>query len=383
MTKALAPSHLAAGLVAVLVGFTSSVAIIFQAAQAAGADSGQIGSWILALGLGMGLTSAGFSLWYKVPILTAWSTPGAALLVTALAGHSLAEAYGAFMLSGLLILLCGVSGLFARVMDRIPLALANALLAGILLQFGLGLFSHLQASPWLVGPMLLCYLLAKQWLPRYAMLLVLLTGCLVAWLQGGFGTGAVALAFAMPQWQWPVFSWQGAFGIALPLFVVTMASQNLPGVAVLRSQGYQAPISPVLTGTGLVNVLLAPLGGFAFNLAAITAAICMGEQADPEPRQRYKAAVAAGGFYLLAGLFGASIVALFAAMPLALVMALAGLALLGTLAASLKGALADPHYLEPALVTFLVTASGMTLWGVGSAFWGMVLGGFCLLFKPR
>ncbi|WP_417357813.1 benzoate/H(+) symporter BenE family transporter [Gallaecimonas pentaromativorans] len=376
-------SHLSAGFVAVVVGFTSSVAIIFQAARAAGANEGQISSWILALGLGMALTSAGFSLRYKVPVLTAWSTPGAALLVTALSGHSLAEAYGAFVVSALLILASGLTGWFEKVMDRIPMPLANAMLAGILVQFGTGIFTELAASPWLVGGMLLVYLPAKRWLPRYAMLLVLLVGVGLALLLGLFHGPALSLTLATPQWVTPQFTFSGILGVALPLFLVTMASQNLPGVAVLRSHRFEVPISKVLTGTGLVNLLLAPFGGFAFNLAAITAAICMGEEAGQEPRQRYKAAVAAGVFYLLAGLFGASIVALFAAMPKALVMALAGLALLGTIAGSLKGALADSASTEPALITFLVTASGMSLWGIGSAFWGLVIGGLSLVFFSR
>lgn len=376
-------SHLSAGFVAVVVGFTSSVAIIFQAARAAGANEGQISSWILALGLGMALTSAGFSLRYKVPVLTAWSTPGAALLVTALSGHSLAEAYGAFVVSALLILASGLTGWFEKVMDRIPMPLANAMLAGILVQFGTGIFTELAASPWLVGGMLLVYLPAKRWLPRYAMLLVLLVGVGLALLLGLFRGPALSLTLATPQWVTPQFTLSGILGVALPLFLVTMASQNLPGVAVLRSHRFDVPISKVLTGTGLINLLLAPFGGFAFNLAAITAAICMGEEAGQEPRQRYKAAVAASGFYLLAGLFGASIVALFAAMPKALVMALAGLALLGTIAGSLKGALADSASTEPALITFLVTASGMSLWGIGSAFWGLVIGGLSLVFFSR
>ncbi|WP_115718891.1 benzoate/H(+) symporter BenE family transporter [Gallaecimonas mangrovi] len=376
-------SHITTGFVAVLVGFTSSVAIIFQAAKAAGASDGQIGSWILALGLGMAITSAGFSLRYKVPVLTAWSTPGAALLVTALAGHSLAEAYGAFVISALLILISGLTGWFEKIMDRIPMPLANAMLAGILVQFGIGVFTELALSPLLVGVMLLVYLLAKRFLPRFSMLLVLLAGTALAFGLGLFDHANLHWSLAVPHWLTPRFSWASALGVALPLFVVTMASQNLPGVAVLRSHQFDVPISKVLTGTGLVNLLLAPFGGFAFNLAAITAAICMGEDAGSQRASRYKAAVAAGGFYLLAGIFGASIVALFAAMPKALVMSLAGLALIATIGSSLKGALADVKTAEPALITFLVTASGMSLWGIGSAFWGLVIGALSLILMRR
>ncbi len=371
-----APSHVSAGLIAVLVGFTSSAVIIFQAAAAAGADAAQVSSWLWALCLGCGLTSIGLSLRYRAPVLTAWSTPGAALLAGSLGGLGMGEAVGTFLFSAALITLSGVTGLFARLMQRIPQALAAAMLAGVLLRFGLELFGAFEQQALLVGSLFLAYLAGKRLLPRYTILLVLLLGIGLAWRLGLLRWQAVELAVAVPQFVRPEFSWAALVGVGIPLFVVTMASQNLPGVAVLRTAGYErVPVSPLIAWTGLASLLLAPFGGFAINLAAITAAICAGPEAGHEPQRRYWAAVCAGSFYLLIGLFGATVASLFAAFPQALILAIAGLALLVTLSNSLAGALQDVRQREPALITFLVTASGLSLFGVGAAFWGLVAGG--------
>lgn len=367
-----------AGFVAVLVGFTSSVVIVFEAAAALGATPAQLTSWMWALGLGMGVTSAGLSLWYRQPVLTAWSTPGAALLVTAGAGRSMEEAVGAFMVCGLLITLAGITGAFRRAMDRIPQALAAALLAGVLARFAFDAFLSLRTEFTLVFSMLLAYLAGRRWWPRYAVPGVLAVGMAVAAWRGGLHLGGVAWTPAVPVFTPPAFSLAGLVGIALPLFVVTMASQNLPGVAAQRAAGYDTPVSPVIAVTGLAGLLLAPFGGFAFNLAAITAAICMGREAHEDPRRRYLAAVAAGGFYIAIGLLGGAVVGLIAAFPKELVLAVAGFALLGTIGGGLAVAMKEDRTREAALITFLVTASGLNLFGVASAFWGVVAGGLAL-----
>lgn len=374
MTRFFNPSHLSAGFIAVLVGYTSSAVIVFQAASAAGAGPAEISSWLWALGLGMAATSIGLSLYYRAPVLTAWSTPGAALLVTALAGVPISEAIGTFLFSSLLITLCGVFGWFDVIMRRVPRALAGAMLAGVLLRFGMELFTSLETQPVLVATMLLAYLVIRRFIPRYVIALTLLVGLLLAGLQGSIHFEAVSLQFAQPIFTAPSFSLASLIGIGLPLFIVTMASQNIPGIAVLRANGYQTPASPVIAATGITGLVLAPFGGFAFNLAAITAAICMSPDADPRPERRYMAAVWAGLFYLLTGILGATVAALFAAFPHELVAAIAGLALIGTIANSLAGALQIEHERDAALITFLVTASGMSLFGVGSAFWGLVIG---------
>ncbi|MCG9032005.1 benzoate/H(+) symporter BenE family transporter [Laribacter hongkongensis] len=367
-------SAVLAGFVTVLVGFTSSAVIVFQAAASAGAGPAEIASWMWALGLGMGLTCIGLSLAYRQPVVTAWSTPGAALLITATAGLPLDQAIGAFMVSALLITLAGFTGLFERLMRRIPLSLASAMLAGVLLRFGLDVFTSLSVAPAIVLPMCAAYLAGRLWWPRYAVPLTGLAGMLAAAGTGSLSLSGLTLELARPVLTWPAFSLPALVGVALPLFAVTMASQNVPGVAVIRASGYSLPVSPLVGWSGLANLLLAPFGAFALNLAAITAAICMGREAHEDPARRYVAAVAAGGFYLLTGIFGATVGALFAAFPPALVLALAGLALLGTIGNGLAAALRDEHDREAALVTFLVTASGLTVMGIGSAFWGLVAG---------
>lgn len=364
-----------AGLVANLVGFSSSVALIFQAANSmTGASSQLTSSWVFALCIGSGLSSIVLSLYYRQPVLTAWSTPGAALLIGSLHGITPQLATGAFLVSALLITLCGVTGLFARLMHKIPTGLAAAMLAGVLVRFGMNVFELLAIQPVLIISMLLAYLLAKRLYPRYAILLVLLVGSLLAWQQHLLQGNEQTLSIAIPVFTWPDLDIPTLLGVGLPLFIVTMASQNLPGVAVMRANGYQAPVSASLSVTGIINLILAPLGCYAINLAAITAAICMGPEAHEDPKQRYKAAVFAGIGYLIAGVFGASIVSLFAVLPQALIMGVAGIALFGTIGASLHSALQNEHQREAALLTFLVTASGLTLWGIGSAFWGLVVG---------
>ncbi|HEV3346272.1 MAG TPA: benzoate/H(+) symporter BenE family transporter [Methylomirabilota bacterium] len=367
-------SAVVAGFVTVLVGFASASAIVFQAAGAVGASAAQLGSWMLALGVGMGLTCILLSLRYRAPVVTAWSTPGAALLVTSAAGLSIEEATGAFLVSAALITLVGFSGWFERAMDRIPIPIASGMLAGVLLRFGLGLFTAMSTQLALALGMCLAYFAARRFVPRYAVIAALLVGVVLALVQGLLHVDAVHVALARPVWVTPRFTAGAVIGVALPLFVVTMASQNVPGVAVIRASGYTVPISPVIGWTGLANLVLAPLGGFTVNLAAITAAICMGREAHEDPRRRYVAAVFAGLFYLIVGIFGATVVALFLAFPPELVAAIAGLALLATIGNGLASAVRAENQREPALVTFLVTASGIAPAGIGSAFWGLVAG---------
>ncbi|MDJ0956525.1 MAG: benzoate/H(+) symporter BenE family transporter [Arenicellales bacterium] len=374
MLRDLSITSFVAGFIAVLVGFSSSAVIVFHAADTAGASSTEISSWLGALGLGMGLTTIGLSLYYRTPILTAWSTPGAALLVTSLSGIPLAEAIGAFLLSAVLITLSGVTGWFERLMGRLPMSLASAMLAGVLFQFGLEVFLSMKSQFVLVFSLFLVYLVGKRVFPRYTIVAVLVLGIALAWMQDLLRFDDFELALATPVFVTPSFSIATMIGIGIPLFVVTMASQNIPGIGVLKASGYNPHISPVITWTGLTTLVLAPFGGFAFNLAAITAAICMGPEAHDDTSKRYMAAVSAGVFYLILGIFGATVAALFAAFPTELVFTVAGLALLATIANSLSVAMKTPGDREPALITFLVTASGVSLFGIGAAFWGLVAG---------
>ena len=391
--KDLSLSAFSAGFVAVLVGFTSSVAIVFQAAQAFKAGPELITSWMWALGLGMGLCTLLPSLWLRMPVMVAWSTPGAAVLATAglVGGFSMAEAVGAFIVCALLITLCGVTGWFERVMNRLPMAIASALLAGVLTRFGLQAFTAAQSNLPLVLIMLATYLLGKRLAARYAVPLTLLVAVLFVAATSGFSSAGIALGWARPVFTAPVFTIGAAVSLALPLFVVTMASQNLPGVAVIRATGYGGaadggqgagiPVSKIITLTGLATLLLAPFGAFALNFSAITAAICMGSEAHPDPERRYTAAVSCGAIYVLIGLFGAAITGVLTAFPKELIAAIAGLALLGTIGGALSTAIRDDLHREAAIITFLVTLSGVVIAGVGSAFWGVLAGALALFVQ--
>jgi benzoate membrane transport protein len=383
LLRDLSASAVVAGFVTVLVGFTSSAVIVFQAARAAGADAAGIGSWMLALGVGMGVTCIGLSLRYREPVVTAWSTPGAAMLITGVAGVPMAEAVGAFLVSGLLMALAGFTGGFERFMSRIPLSLASGMLAGVLLRFGLDVFVAMRTETALVLAMFLAYLVARRLLPRYAVVVALGVGIVVAAGSGLLRLDGVRLELARPVFTSPGLSVRALAGVALPLFVVTMASQNVPGVAVMRASGYATPVSPLVGWTGAATVVLAPFGGYALNLAAITAAICMGREAHEDPSRRYVAAISAGAFYLVVGIFGATVTGVFAAFPRELVLAVAGLALFGSIGGGLAAALREDKEREAALVTFLVSASGLTLVGIGSAFWGLVAGALALLVTRR
>ncbi|MDP2243205.1 benzoate/H(+) symporter BenE family transporter [Pseudomonas sp.] len=367
-------SAVVAGFIAMLTGYTSSLVLMFQAGQAAGLSSGQISSWIWALSIGMALCCIGLSLRYRAPIMIAWSTPGAALLVTSLPGVPYGEAIGAYIFASALIVLIGLTGTFDRLMRRIPASIAAALLAGVLFKIGLEICVAAEQQPLLVVAMLLAYLLGKRLWPRYAVLAALIVGSLLAALFGLLDFSGFTLELAVPEWTMPAFSLAATISIGIPLFIVAMASQNLPGMAVLRANGYDVPASPLLTTTGLTSILLAPFGSHGIHMAAISAAICAGPEAHEDPKKRYTAAIWCGVFYGIAGIFGATLAALFTALPKALILSIAALALFASIIGGLTQAMSEPKEREAALITFLVTASGMTLFSVGSAFWGIVAG---------
>ncbi|WP_263143518.1 benzoate/H(+) symporter BenE family transporter [Pseudomonas sp. RIT-PI-AD] len=368
------PSAIIAGFIAMLTGYTSSLVLMFQAGQAAGLSNGQISSWIWALSIGMAITSVGLSLRFRAPIVVAWSTPGAALLITSLPGVAYDEAIGAFLVCAALITLVGLTGGFERMMRRLPAPLAAALLAGILFKIGSEIFVAAQHRTALVLGMFFTYLVVKRLHARYAVLAALLIGTVAAGLLGLLDFSGFSFSLAWPVWTTPRFSFTAIVSIGIPLFVVAMTSQNIPGIAVLRADGYHTPASPLISVTGFASVLLAPFGSHGINLAAISAAICTGPHAEEDPSKRYTAAVWCGLFYGIAGVFGATLAALFAALPPELVLSIAALALLGSIGNGLTVAMQQPKEREAALITFMITASGMTLLGIGSAFWGLIGG---------
>ena len=381
-------SAVTAGFVAVLVGFTSSVAIVFQAAQSLGATPAETASWMWALGWGMGLATLLPSLWLRKPVMIAWSTPGAAVIaVAATSGRfGMAEATGAFIVSAMLIVAAGASGWFERIMDKIPMPLAGALLAGVLARFGLDAFIAAEAQLTLVLAMTFAYLVGRRFWPRYTVVGVLALGVAIAAATGSLRPAGVSWSLTVPVFTAPEFTWRATVSLALPLFVVTMASQNLPGVAAIRAAGYTLPLSKIIVLSGAATLLLAPFGAFALNLAAITAAICMGREAHADPARRWVAAATCGLVYCVVGTFGAAVVGLLAAFPRELIAAVAGLALLGTIGNGLAMAVRDERHREAALITFLVTLSGLSLAGIGSAFWGVVAGALALVvqqWRPR
>ncbi|HSX71231.1 MAG TPA: benzoate/H(+) symporter BenE family transporter, partial [Pseudomonas sp.] len=320
------PSAMVAGFVSALTGYTSSLVLMFQAGQAAGLSAAQISSWLWALSIGMAICTIGLSLRYRAPIVVAWSTPGAALLITSMPGVSYPEAVGAFVLCAVLLAFLGLSGAFERVMRHLPASLAAALLAGILFRIGSEIFVAAQTSTLLVLAMFFSFLLCKRLVPRYAVMVALIVGAAVAGAQGMLDFSRFELEVAVPVWTTPSFSLSAAISIGIPLFVVAMASQNIPGLAVLRADGYDVPPSPMIATTGIASLLLAPFGSHGINLAAISAAICTGAEAHEDKHKRYTAALWNGVFCGIAGIFAATLAALFVALPSALILSIAALA---------------------------------------------------------
>jgi len=367
-------SAVVAGAIAVIVSYAGPLIIVFQAASAAHLPTEVISSWIWAISIGSGVTGLILSWRLRVPVITAWSTPGAALLVGLLPGVTINEAVGAYIVSSLIIAVIGLSGAFDKLIGKLPRSIAAAMLAGILFHFGAEMFVSIQLQPTLVMAMFVTYLLFKRLLPRYAIVAVLVAGGAVAGMSGMLNGGDIVVSLAHPVLITPAWSWHAIINIALPLTLVTLTGQYVPGMAVLRSSGYATPARPIVSMTAIASVLLAPFGSHGVNLAAITAAICTSEEAHREKSKRYIAGVACGIFYIVMGIFGATLASVFTALPKELIISLAGLALFGAISTGLTGAMADEKQREAALITFLVTASGMNFLGMASVFWGLIFG---------
>ena len=363
-----------AALISVIVNYGGTFILVFQGAKAAGLNPEQTASWIWSVSVGVGLTGAWLSFRYREPIITAWSTPGAAFLIAVLPGTPYPEMIGAYMLSAIGFVVLGASGCFERVVRMIPPGIAAGLLAGILLRFGIGAFGGAGIDPFFVGALILAYALLRRFPARYAIVGVLVTGIALLLGLGQVSFASVALKFAVPVWVTPEFSLNALLSVALPLFVITLTGQYMPGMLVLRNDGFKTSANPILTVTGLGSLIMAPFGSHAFNVAAITAAICTGKESHEEPAKRYVAGLACGVFYVLVGVFGTTLAALFVVLPPTFITTLAGLALLGAIGGSLATALVDLRGRETALITFLATAANVTLFGLGGAFWGLVAG---------
>ena len=368
-------SAIVAGLLAVTISYAGPLVIFFQAAQSANIDNAMMISWIWAVSIGSAIGSIFLSLWYKVPVLLAWSIPGTALLVSLFPSLSLNEAVGAYLVTGIISLIIGLSGYFDKILHHIPQSIAGGMMAGILFGFGIEAFTVFGYEPILAGAMLVAYLFAKRFSPRYAIIWVLSTGLVVAYALGlitpiqNFG-----LNIAKPIWISPQFSWQAVINLALPLVILNLTGQFLPGMSLIKINNYQLSSKPVINTASILSIIVALFGGISIVLAAVTSALCMGKDCHECPQKRYVGGVFNGVFYLIGAVFAGSIVALFTVLPKALIAMLAGLALLGGLLANINIAMQDSAQRESALITFLVTASGMTLFGLSSVFWGVVLG---------
>lgn len=368
------PHPIVAGLISVIVNYGGTFILVFQAVQIANLSPELAASWVWSVSIGVGLTGLFLSWRYREPIITAWSTPAAAFLVTALATTSYAEAIGAYIISAAAFVVLGLSGYFEKVVRLIPPGIASGLLAGILLQFGIGAFGGASVDPVLVGLLALTYVLLKRLSARYAVVGILVVGLVFLLLQERVELSGLQMRLAMPIFTMPEFTLNAALSVALPLFLVTLTGQYMPGMLVLRNDGFKTSANPIVTVTGLGSLIMAPFGSHAFNIAAITAAIATGREAHEDPSKRWIAGLAAGAFYVLVGVFGVTLAAVFMAFPATFITTLAGLALLGTIGSSLAGAMADPASREAALITFLASAANIEIFGVGGAFWGLVIG---------
>ncbi|QHF46002.1 benzoate transporter [Pseudomonas sp. S35] len=363
-----------AGLISVIVNYGGTFILVFQAAKVAGLSPELTASWVWSVSIGVGVTGMVLSWVSREPIITAWSTPAAAFLVVALATIPYAEAVGAYMISAVAFVLLGLSGYFEKVIRLIPPGVAAGLLAGILLQFGIGAFSGMSLDPMLVGLLIVAYIVLKRLTARYAVVGILALGLAFLLVQGRVDLSGLALQLAAPVVTLPEFSLNALLSVALPLFLITLTGQYMPGMLVLRNDGFSTSANPIVSITGLGSLLMAPFGSHAFNIAAITAAICTGKEAHEEPSKRWIAGIAAGVFYILVGVFGVTLAALFMAFPAAFITTLAGLALLGTIGGSLASAMTDAKSREASLITFLAAAANITLFGIGGAFWGLLIG---------
>lgn len=365
-----------AGFLAVLISYSGPLIIFFQAAQQAQVPTDMMASWIWGISIGAALAGIFLSIKFNVPVITAWSAPGTALLVTLFPQISLNEAVAAYITSAVVIFIIGASGYFDKLLKWIPQDIAAAMMAGILFQFGLGLFLATNSMPMIVFGMLAVFLFAKRLSPRYAMVWVLFTGVALSLLLGKMNPITMDFSLAIPHFIQPEWTWNSTLNLALPLILVSLTGQFLPGMAIMNLSGYDTPAKPIITTTSIASLAVACVGGITIVLASITAALCMGKDAHELKEKRYIAGIANGIFYILGGLFAGSIVMLFSLLPKELVAALAGLALLGAIGTNISAAMKNETHRDAALITFLATASGMHFLGLSSVFWGLCIGLF-------
>ncbi|WP_151777982.1 benzoate/H(+) symporter BenE family transporter [Acinetobacter brisouii] len=363
-----------AGFITFLIGISVSAVLVIQGAQTLGATPEQISSWLWALGLSIGISGLVLSWKYRYPVATAWSTPGIALIIATGSHYSLSAAIGAFIVCGILTAFVGFSGLFQRLLSKIPMSLSCAMLAGILLKFGIQIFTGLEQSWAFILTLLAIYLVAKRLWPRYCIVLTVVAAMILCPMFMPFQFPHLSWSLAKPVWISPEFSLSAIIGLGLPLFIINMSSQFLPGIGMIKSYGYQPHTNSLVGWIGVSQTILAPFGAFSVCLAAISAAVSLDDQVHPDPKRRYIAGISCGFFYIIMGLFATTLTGLLMAFPKIFIIALAGIALFGTISHNIAIAFKEPQDREPALLTFLMSASGVQFFGIGSAFWGLLLG---------
>ncbi|RZG87543.1 benzoate transporter BenE [Acinetobacter sp. WCHAc060033] len=363
-----------AGFITFLIGISVSAVLVIQAAQLLGANPEQITSWFWALGLGIGLSGLLLSWKFKYPVATSWSTAALALIIATASGYTLYEAIGAFLICGLLTAILGFLGIFEKILAYIPQSLTSAMLAGVLLKFGIALFASMQNDWGFILSLLAVYIITKRLWARYCIVITVIAGILICPLFMEFHVPTLHWGLAHPVWMKPEFTWSAILGLALPLFVINMASQYLPGIAMIKSYGYQPHVNHLIGWTGTAQTLLAPFGCYTVNIAAISAAVSLDDQVHPDPSKRYIAGMSCGFFYILMGLFAATLTSLLMSFPHLFIVALAGIALFGTISHNIAIAFHEVKDREAALLTFLFCASGVQFFGIGSAFWGLLFG---------
>ena len=372
-------SAVAAGFLAVLISYSGPAVIFFQAADVANVSGEMIASWIWGISIGAAVSGIFLSWTLRVPVITAWSAPGTALLVTLFPAITLNQAVGAYITAAVIIFLIGVSGSFDRIMRRIPPGIAAGMMAGILFQFGVNAFKSATTMPALTFGMVVAYVVFRRLVPRYCIVLVLVSGVILAMLLGNTNVSGLELHLTTPVFITPEWTWGTTLSLALPLVLVSLTGQFLPGMAILHLSGYRTPARPIIAATSLASLGVAFFGGITIVVAAITAALCTGKDAHEDPAKRYVAGIANGVFYLIGGTFAGTIVMVFTALPKEFIAVLAGLALIGAIAANITAVVREEDHREASVITFLATASGMSFLGLGSAFWGVVIGGFAYL----
>lgn len=363
-----------AGFITFLIGISVSAVLVIQGAQTLGATPEQISSWLWALGLSIGISGLVLSWKYGYPVATAWSTPGIALIIATGSHYSLSSAIGAFIVCGILTAFVGFSGLFQRLLSKIPMRLSCAMLAGILLKFGIQIFTGLEQSWAFILTLLAIYLVAKRLWPRYCIVLTVVAAMILCPMFMPFQFPHLSWSLTKPVWISPEFSASTIIGLGLPLFIINMSSQFLPGIGMIKSYGYQPHTNSLVGWIGVSQTILAPFGAFSVCLAAISAAVSLDDQVHPDPKRRYIAGISCGFFYIIMGLFATTLTGLLMAFPKIFIIALAGIALFGTISHNIAIAFKEPQDREPALLTFLMSASGVQFFGIGSAFWGLLLG---------